>query len=401
MEELDLRILYDFYYQKLSSVNSKFHRYLYHEINWDSRLIAIKGARGVGKTTMLIQRIQENFPDKSKALYAALDNMWFSNHTLYQLAMYAQTRGITHLFLDEVHRYPNWAQEIKMINDSLTDVKVVYTCSAMLEIEKSKVDFSRRQTLYHLRGMSFREFLELEGVTNAGPFTLEEIVTNHVNLALETIRGIKILPLFERFLKAGFYPFYKDAGKDYLTRLAEVVQTVIDIDLPAIMEVSYATQQKAKRLLMYLANNPPIKPEMRALCSSLESTRDQVLLLANILDRADLLMLFSSKERNYKNLIIPEKMFLNNPNLMFALAEKADIGTVRESFMLNQTEAKHKVEMPKQGDILVDHKYLFEVGGSNKTFDQIANIPDSYLAIDDTEVGYGNKIPLWLFGLMY
>lgn len=401
MNELDLKLIYDYFFNKLQSVNSHFHRYLYDKINWDFRLIGIIGARGVGKTTMLIQHIKEHFTDRSKVIYASLDNIWFNAHTLYELAQYASDHGVTHLFLDEVHRYKGWKEEIKMINDSFGSLHVVYTGSSMMEINKSKADLSRRQTLYHLYGMSFREYLDFEDVISLDPQTLDDILTRHQDIAMEITERVKIMPVFEEYFKKGYYPFYKDEPSDYLVRLNEVVQTVLDLDLPANLDVSYATVQKAKRLFVYIAQSSPFVPDLNTLFKSIEVSRDTGLLLLNVLAQSDLLMLLSTKKPNYKDLVIPEKIFLHNPNLMHALSESPNIGAAREAYFMNQLQVGHTAVMPKQGDFKVDGKYLFEVGGRNKSFNQIADVVDSYLAIDGTAAGYGNRIPLWLFGLLY
>lgn len=401
MEEKDIEVLIYYYHLKLQETTTSFHRYLYDQINWSSRLIGIKGARGVGKTTMILQYIKEHFSNVDEALYASLDNMWFSVNTLYSLAIYAHTHGITHLFLDEVHRYKNWSQEIKMIYDSMPDLKVVYTSSSMLEVERSKVDLSRRQSVYHLYGMSFREYLEYEGVVAIEPMSLETLLSQHVKIAMDITSKIKVLPQFEKYQQRGYYPFYKEAGAEYWSRLQEVVKIIIEVDLPAVTEISFPTMEKTKQLLMYIAQSKPLEVKLRTLFSAIETSRETGLFLLNMLEKADLLMLFSTKKPNYKNLKIPEKIYLQNANLMQALTKTTDIGTARETFFLNQLSVNHSVLMPQTGDFNVDDQWLFEVGGANKTFDQIANLPDSYLAVDNTDMGYGHRIPLWMFGLLY
>lgn len=402
MDELNVDILIDFYHRKLATTKSLFYRYLYRQINWRARLIAIRGARGVGKTTMLLQHIRDNFPNPDEALYVSLDNLWFSNHTLTQLAQYADTHGIRSLYLDEVHRYAGWLDEIKAIHDFFPDIKIVYTSSSMLKTDHSRADLSRRQTVYHLAGLSLREYLELEGMGKMPSYSLEEILLAHSKIALDITSDITILPYFEKYIKRGYYPFYKDAGDDYLFRLREVVETVVDVDIPAVEDVSFATLDKIKKLLMVLAQAVPVIPRLPALFSQIEVQRDLGLKILNLLDRGDLLMLLSTKPKNYKNLTIPEKILINNPNILHALAACANIGSARESFFFNQLrETASDVTLAEKGDFLVDGKYTFEVGGSTKTFSQIAGVPDSYLAVDGIETGHGARIPLWLFGFMY
>ncbi len=401
MEEKDLSVLFYYYHSKLQETPTSFHRYLYKLINWDARLIGIKGARGVGKTTLILQYIKENIPNQDEALFVSLDNIWFSMNTLYSLAIYARSHGIKYLFLDEVHRYKNWAQEIKMIYDSMSDLKVVYTSSSMLEIERSKADLSRRQDIYHLFGMSFREFLEYEGIANLQSVGFEQLLSHHVAMAMTITRDIKVLPLFEKYLKGGYYPFYQEAKTEYWARLQDVVNIIIDIDLPAVAEVSFESLEKTKRLMMYIAQNKPLEIKLSTLFQAIDTSRETGLFLINMLEKADLLMLFSTKKPNYKNLKIPEKIYLQNSNLMQALTQCIDTGTARETFFLNQLRVGHSVLMPKEGDFRVDDKWLFEVGGANKSFKQIADIPHSYLAVDNIEIGYGCRIPLWMFGLLY
>ena len=286
--------------------------------------------------------------------------------------------------------------------DDYPDLNVVYTGSAMLAIDNSTSDLSRRQSLYTLHGLSFREYLEYEGIIALEPLPLEELLARHTSYAMEVVAQVKVLKYFEQYLDRGYYPYYKEAGKDYQTRMEDVVQLVIDSDIPAVEEtITYATRQKIKKLLMVIAENVPLEPNINKLAASLESSRDQTLKMLYWLDRAALLWLLMDKVKDYKHLTGPKKIYLNNTNLMSALGNKVSKGTQREIFFANQVGAVSMLLMPKQGDFMVDGKYLFEVGGAQKSFAQIANLPDSYLAIDNVEVGNGNRIPLWLFGCMY
>ena len=290
---------------------------------------------------------------------------------------------------------------LKNFYDSYPDLKIVYTGSAMLAIENSVADLSRRQSLYTLHGLSFREYLEYEGVETIPPVGLEDLLKNHIQYALDIISKIKVLKHFDRYLKAGYYPYYKEAGEDYLMRIGEVARLIIDGDIPAVEDITYMTTQKIKKLLMVIAENVPLEPNINKLSAQLESTRDQTLKMLYLLDRAGLLWLLTDKIKDYKHLTGPKKIYLNNTNLMHALSGNISEGTMRETFFANQVGAVATLTMPKQGDFMADGKYLFEVGGSRKTFDQIADIPNSYLAIDDVETGNGNRIPLWMFGCLY
>lgn len=401
MEQNTIQPLIDAFRLKLARTSLKFKRYLYAQINWDVRLIGIKGARGVGKTTLLLQHIKESFPKYGHALYVSLDNLWFKAHTMEELAEYAHQHGITHLFLDEVHKYPDWSVTIKNLYDLYDDLNIVYTGSSMLEIDHSKTDLSRRQTLYTLYGMSFREYLEFEGITAMQAVELKDLLANHEEIASNLSVKAKVMQHFAHYLRDGYYPFYKDAGKDYLMRLQEVANLIIETDLPAVEDVSYGTIQKTKTLLMIIAQSLPLVPNVNKLGAQLETGRDLCLKMLYALDRAGLILLLTEKIKDYKHLISPEKIFLNNTNLMNALSLQSEIGTIRETFFANQLSAVAEITMPKEGDFMVNDTYLFEVGGKGKTFRQIAGIPNSYLAIDDTEIGYENRIPLWMFGLLY
>lgn len=402
MDYTDIQPLLNTFHRKLAATDLKFKRYLHGQINWDVRLLGIKGARGVGKTTMLLQHIKETAGNLDEVFYVSLDNMWFQTHSILELVEFLYTRGVTRIYFDEVHKYPDWTVLLKNLYDNYPDLHIVYTGSAMLAIDHSKSDLSRRQSLYTLHGLSFREYLEYEGILSMQPVTLGELLENHIGYAMEITSKIKVLKHFGQYLDSGYYPYYKEAGKDYLMRIGEVSQLVIDSDIPAVEEtITYTTRQKIKKLLMVIAENVPLEPNISKLAASLESTRDQTLKMLYWLDRAALLRLLTDKTKDYKHLTGPKKIYLDNTNLMNALGSKISKGTQRETFFANQAGAVSSLLMPKQGDFLADGKYLFEVGGQQKTFNQIADQPDSYLAIDDIEVGNGNRIPLWLFGCLY
>ena len=402
MELSDIKPLIDTYHRKIMTTSLTFKRYLYSKINWNIRLLGIRGARGVGKTTLILQYIKENFNNIDDALYVSLDNLWFNSYKLEDLVEYLYSHGIRYIFLDEVHKYPNWAVVIKNLYDNYPNLNIVYTGSAMLAIDNSKTDLSRRQTLYTLNGMSFREYLEYEGVMQINPINLEDLLSNHVKLAMDICYNTVILKHFDDYLQKGYYPYYKESGEDYHYRIGEVTNLIIESDLPSVEDVTFSTIQKTKKLLMVIAQNVPLEPNIAKLTTQLETTRDQCLKMLYILDRAQLLMLFGEKIKDYKHLTNPKKIYLNNSNLMCSLSpSNISEGNKRETFFANQLNSIANVTIPKKGDFLVDSKFLFEVGGNSKTFDQIANISDSYLAIADIETGSGNRIPLWMFGLLY
>ena len=400
MEGLDeiLRI----YNRRLQGTPEGFKRYLIDKIDWRDNLIAIKGAKGTGKTTMLLQHIKESFTDKDKALYLSLDNLWFETHSINDLIEYHYTHGGTHLFLDEVHYFPNWKKLIKNINDDYPGLHVVYTGSSMLKIDSGVADLSRRQLPYTLHGMSFREYLLYEGLAEIEPITLDFLLSNHHRIAEDILsNGMKILPLFGDYLRHGYYPFYKSVYSGFEIRLQQVVNHVLENDYPIIEGVEQSTIRKTKKMFMILAEQVPQTPNMSNLYNELETDRNQGLKMLYALEKAGLLALLSDKPKQIDKLSRPGKIFMDNSNLMYAYATNPNIGTVRETFFLSQLAVDHSVIYPVKGDFLVDGKYLFEVWGRKKSFEQIKDVDDSYMAVDDTEIGHHNRIPLWMFGLLY
>ena len=401
METIEVQPLFDNYHRKIAKVNLKFKRYLYSQINWKARMIGIKGARGVGKTTMLLQHILDNYEDIDQTLYVSLDDLWFASHNLMELVDWADRHGLSRLYLDEVHRYKSWSETLKNIYDNYPDMGIVYTSSSLLAIDNAKVDLSRRQTPYTLYGLSFREFLDFEDVAHISPIPIETLLRDHVKQAMKITKNLKVAPLFEAYLKHGYYPFYRDVGDDFPIRLREIVSLVIENDLPAVENISYETLLKVKRLLMIISEHVPFEPNMSELWKQLSTNNELGLRMLYSLDKAQILSLLTSKTKSYKYLSKPDKIFLNNPNLMHTLCPTVEIGNERETFFNSQMSVAHEVKFPQKGDFLVNDRYLFEVGGKNKTFDQIKDIPDSFLAVDETEVGFSNRIPLWMFGMTY
>ena len=401
MDQTDLQPLYDNYHRKIAKIDLRFKRYLYRQINWKTRIISIRGPRGVGKTTMLLQHILENYEDIDQTLYVSLDDLWFATHNLMDLVDWADRHGISRLYLDEVHRYDEWSLILKNIYDNYPDMSIVYTGSSLLVIDNAVADMSRRQTSYTLYGLSLREYLELEGILSYEPVPLEDLPGSHVRIAMDIIGRIKIAPIFERYLSQGYYPFYRESPEDFPMRLRETVTAVIDSDLPSVERVAYETLQKVRRLLMIISENVPFEPNMAELWRQLSTDNELGLKMLYALDKAQILTLLNVKAKSYKYLTKPDKIYLANPNLMHALCPQVDIGNERETFFLSQLRVGHNISFPNRGDFLIDGKYMFEVGGKGKSFEQIAGVSDSFLAVDDTDVGYGNRIPLWLFGFLY
>lgn len=389
------------YLHLLKHTSTDYVRNLYHEISWESRLVGIKGARGVGKTTMLLQRIILAFPDKEKALYISLDDIWFASHSLLDLADSASNNGITHLFIDEVHRLRGWERQIKNVYDFYPDLHIVFTGSSLLEMDHSIADLSRRAIVYMLPGLSFREYLAFEGRI-LEPYTLQEILYSHLDITTSINKDENIVKPFHSYLSHGYYPFYNvESEADYLIRVNNMITAVIDNDIPAVENIEYNTLQKAKQLLTIMASQTPSPLNAKLTAKLLGVSTNLMIKLLSLLERSQILrLLYFKTERNPKSMAKPQKVLLNNSSLLHALGY-ADKGKVRESFMASMLARDHEVAYPKEGDLLVDNRYIFEVGGSRKSFQQIKDIPDSFIAADDIEFGAGNKIPLWLFGFLY
>jgi len=388
---------------QLREESATFHRYLMDEIDWRDRLICIKGPRGAGKTTLLRQHVLEAFGLSShEAVYATLDDLWFAKHSVRELAGWLYEHGYTHLFLDEVHHLgKDWSLVIKNITDQFRKLHVVYTGSSMLQLEKASGDLSRRQAKYELKGMSFREYLKLEGVYDGPVLPLEKILKDHVRIAAQVDAKFKVLPHFEAYQKKGYYPFYRESFGQFKERLMDAVNKVLEVDYPALEDVSQDTIRKTRKMLMVLAESCPQTPVMSDLYRELDTGRDQGLKMLKALVRAGLLSLVDKKGLKLNDLSKPEKIYVDNPTLMSALVPHVDAGVRRETFFYNQVHKDHTVAYTGIGDFMVDGKWTFEVGGKGKGFGQIADIPNSFVVNDDVPVGRGNKIPLWLFGFLY
>ena len=401
MTDDDIERIYRISAEKIAETSLSLKRYAYDDIDWNIRLIGLRGARGVGKTTLLLQKILENDLERDKSLYLSLDSVWLDAKEIYLLAEYHVQHGGTRLVLDEVHYVKNWQQIIKNLYDDFRELKIAYTGSSLLRLKARQGDLSRRQIGYELPGLSFREFLKFEGVMDRQPLSLSEVLSGHVSIARDITKGVKILPLFERYFRSGYYPFYLEGVAKYEERIRQVVNQTLDSDWPSVEDVTAETIRKARKMLRILAALPPQTPKMNRLYAELDTARQQGLKMLYALERAGLLNLLASDFDALDNLSSPDKIYCANTNLMYALTPDADIGTAREAFFLNQVSIGHAVTYPKKGDFMVDDRWLFEIGGKGKTFKQIKDVPDSFVVNDGVEIGFGNKIPLWLFGFLY
>lgn len=385
---------------QINSLEIRFRRNL--NIDWNDRLIGLTGARGVGKTTFLLTHILENLNNTPHALYASLDDIYFANTTLVELADNWVKKGGQYLFLDEIHKYPNWAQELKNIYDRYKKLKVVFTGSSVLHIYTGNADLSRRAVGYSMEGLSFREFVNIEAGTSFEKVTLEEIVNNHVAISHEIVKKIKPLAYFDDYLKYGYYPFYLESTGSYHNKLMNTVNLMLEIDLPYLRHVEVKYVHKLKKLLYILTHAVPYQPNVSKLATDMEVSRNTVMLYLNYLEESRLLNLLRSKASSDAMLAKPEKVYLHHPNLLHAIDSKAvNKGNERETFFYNQVNNVYKTEYTTMGDFLVDGGYTFEVGGKSKKKKQVKEIKDSYIAADMIEYGHENTIPLWLFGFLY
>ena len=387
----------------ISQVKMDIIREIINDINWTSQLVAIKGSRGVGKTTLMRQYIRQTYGiTAGKALYCVVDSIYFTTHTLLELAeRYAQMGG-EHLFLDEVHKYPKWSVEIKEIIDLYPQLKITFTGSSLIQILNSDADLSRRVLSYTMEGLSFREYLHFYKGIQISKYSLDEILTNADNICAEVNAKCRPVKMFEEYLRAGYYPFYDGIETEYYSRLENVVNFIIDQEITMFCGVDPAFTRKLKAMLLFLADNLPYEVNISKLASYLEINKNTVVNYLNAMQRAELLHLIYTDNKSVTKMQKPDKIFIHNTNMLYALSSRLVIDTVRECFVVNQLSVNHTVEYSKdEGDFRIDGKVTLEVGGSKKSFDQIADIPYSYILADGMEYPVGKKLPIWLVGMNY
>lgn len=378
-------------------------RPLAKSIDWNDRLISILGARGTGKTTLLRQRMKAEYGKSKEALYITMDDIYFTTHLLSDLAVEFRQQGGKILFIDEVHKYPNWAREIKNIYDFYKDLKIVFTGSSIIDINRQNADLSRRAVQYEMAGLSYREFLSFIGVGQFETLTLTDILAHHVEIANELSLKFKPLRYFNEYLQHGYYPFFIENINTYSLRVERVVRLIIEEDLQFIAGFNPHHSRKIYQLMSILATNVPFKPNITNLSEKTGIHRNMIVEYLYYLNNARLINSLSANGKSISILQKPDKIFLENTNLLYALApENIDTGSLRESFFMNQlNNTKHSISLPLKGDFFVDDTYTFEVGGKSKTNKQIDGIHKAYIAMDNLESGINNKIPLWLFGFLH
>lgn len=382
-------------------IQSEEKRYLYHEINWGNRLIGIKGARGTGKTTLMLQKLKQLGLTPMEGTYWSLDDFYFTTHSLVETAEEFYKRGGKYLFLDEVHKYENWSLHIKNLYDFYPELKIVFTGSSIIDISREEGDLSRRVLMYSLVGLSYREYLAFHDLYNFEPIALKDILSSHRKWVNWFPQNFRPLVHFQAYLEQGYYPFSLEDSQGYATRLQQLLRLIVEYDMAELKGFDIRNAKKMLQLLNVVASNVPFQPNVSAVAIKSGIHRNSVLLYLHFLEQAQLIKLLYPSGISLAMLQKPEKIYLDNTNLAFALsATKPDTGNLRETFFLSQVSVRHKVAYPKQGDFLVDDAYTFEVGGKDKSTKQLMGINKAYVVADNVEFPVG-KLPLWLFGFLY
>ena len=406
---IDFTIFFEEQQRILNRLDSEKKRYLYNQIDWENRCSLIVGQRGVGKTTLILQYLKENYSNSNKALYVSVDNPFFKNISLYEFAIDFEKYGGEILFVDEIHKYKEWSSHIKSIYDS-TNLKLVISGSSMIQIHAGEADLSRRVRLYRLANLSFREYLEFQEIGKFESYSIENIFRNHMAIASEITNKIKPLSHFKDYLDAGAYPFMLKGKESYNHLLIGIINQILEVDLPYSTNINFSQIDKIKKLVYMLSTSVPLKPNISKLAQAIEVSRPTLLEYIHYLELGSLLNSVNQKARGYGVMNKPDKLFMYNTSLMKAISQNIDKGTQRETFFVNQikgalynkaTLIDENILLSEHGDFKVLNSYIVEIGGKNKSFKQIENLENSFVVADEIESGFGNKIPLWLFGFLY
>ena len=392
--------LRDYQLKIFNKINFKYKRYFHKELDLNKKLVGIIGARGVGKTTYLIQYLKDIDNPYSKKLYISAHII--NIPSLFEVAEQFYKEEGEILIIDEIHKYNNFEIELKKIYDVL-NLKVIISGSSALRIDNSKADLSRRLRLYNVFGLSFREFVELSKNIKLPSFNLNDILNNHIDIAHTLLEKFNVTLLFKEYIKNGYYPFYFEDKEDYLIKLNETINSVIEVDIPSIFPIEYENVINLKKLIRLICESHPYTPNIKELLSKMNMGENYKGLYKFLyyLEKGKILNIIKPKSKGDNIFTKPEKIYLNNTNLHYAYCDKYNIGTIREVFIISMLQKAYKISIHKKGDFLIDDKYIFEIGGRKKGFTQIKSLPDSYVISDDIEIGSGNKIPLWLFGFLY
>ncbi len=386
----------------MASVPVLHKRKVQGSMNPSWRLNGVFGARGVGKTTLLLQTLKDLKKQGEEVLYVRLDDLYFLNNGLYELADEFRKNGGGFLYLDEVHKYPNWATELKNIYDSMPGLKIMFSGSSVIGLAKNKADLSRRALMYNLPGLSFREYLLLTGIADLPVLKLPEILDSAAGYAADISTQIPVIKHFRQYLRSGYYPFFLESGRDYLLTLEQVIRTVIEVDFLHVDQFDSTKSRQILTLLKVVAASAPFIPNISKISAKTGLHRQTTLMYLQYLETAGLLTLLNQRNKSLSRLQKPDKLFLHNPNLFYALSpEYVNAGSLRETFAVNQLSVMHEVALHSRADFVIDDKYVFEVGGKNKKMDQLSDQPQAYLLLDDIETAYKKRIPLWLLGFIY
>lgn len=374
------------------------------EIDWNLRLIGISGARGSGKTTLMIQYLKSEIDNLDEAIYISLDDLYFTQTNLLDFVFEFRRNGGKYIFIDEVHKYQNWSQELKNIYDQFPDVKVVFSGSSALDIYKGSHDLSRRAMVYNLYGLSFREYLKFYRNIELPAYTLNDLLSISNQEISSLTSDFFPVPVLKEYLKWGYYPFFKDSSNvtTYYSQLINILNTTLDSDLPSIFHINYDSILKVKKLLAIIAGIVPYQPNITKLAEQTGTSRDSLLKFLNYLEKSNIIKMLHKDAIGLTKMNKPEKLFLQNPNLLYAFSnDSPDTGNLRETFFLSQLMVSHEVSFADRGDFTVDNKYTFEVGGRKKPRKQIQGIKNAFIVSDEIDYRSQNKLPLWIFGLMY
>lgn len=389
------------------SVSLDFQRYLMAEIDFEERLIGIVGARGTGKTTLLLQHYKKNFSSPKECLYISADNIYVVSEGLFNIAEYFFRYGGKVLLIDEIHKYPDWARELKNIYDSFPAKKIVFSGSSMLDIVKGKADLSRRTLIYHLKGLSFREYLGISGQVSPAPLALQDIIEDHICAANDLAGRVEVLKYFREYLEKGYYPYFIESPREtnYFNKLNNALEKILYEDIPSVFNIKVSSVPLLKRLIYLVASSFPFQLNIEGLSNDLKISRETLYSYIEYLEKAGFFNLLYSGTAGKRIVRKPLKIYLENSNLIYLIHRMTgfeyEVGTVREAFFLNQVKHKHRVFGGSRADFVVDEKYVFEVGGRSKRAKQVDLSAGEFLVKDGIEIGSFQTIPLWLFGLLY
>ena len=386
----------------IAGTETNFKRFLFQGIRWNNRLIGIKGARGTGKTTLVLQWIKSQQFNSNEAIYLSLDDLYFTKNTLKETVDAFFKQGGQVLALDEVHKYPHWAQEIKNIFDFYPSLKIIFTGSSVINISQHGGDLSRRSLMYDLPGLSYREFLAMQHIADLPHIDLETLLLNSNELINSLPNDFRPLQYFNNYLQYGYYPFGLGDPPSLHQRIQQLVRTIVEVDMSELADFDIRNAKKMLQLIYIIAQQVPFKPNLSALALKSGIHRNSLHNYLHFLEKAKIISLLFPSGNSTVQLQKPEKIYLNNPTLMAALGEEGtNIGNMRETFLFSQLNACYNVRFPKQGDFIVSDKYCLEVGGRSKGAGQIANVKNAWVVKDELELPAGKALPLWLFGLLY